>query len=70
MIYLDAEHPELQFAWATFPDPLEKNNGEVWQYMGTSQREGIWTHTFRHRCHPTTNTPLYQHIPASPGFAA
>jgi hypothetical protein len=42
------------------PDPpFASNNGEVWQYMGTSDKY----HTFRHRCHPVTTKREYCHIP-------
>ncbi|AFY74749.1 hypothetical protein Syn7502_02811 [Synechococcus sp. PCC 7502] len=38
------------------------NNGEVWQYMGSKIEGSDYVHTFRHRCHPTTNDRGYRHI--------
>lgn len=40
---------------------------EVWQYMGTWERGGLWCHNFRHRHHPDTGQRRYMNIPAEAG---
>jgi len=42
---------------------------ESWQYMGSDIRNGGWTHTFRHRCHPKTNKREYRGIAATENFS-
>lgn len=71
LIFLAEEEPELQRSWDLLAyqegtDTWAENQGEVWQYMGTTfhpQRK-VWAHTFRHRCHPHTGERVYVYIPA------
>lgn len=48
-------------------DRVEENprSGECWQYMGSTDRRGLWEHEFRHRDHPSTNKRLYKRVEAS-----
>jgi len=65
MRFLAPDDPEWIWAWAKlrveYGDSVQENQGEVWQYMGSSQ----YNHTFRHRCHPSINDRMYHHVPAS-----
>lgn len=69
-VMLAPDDPEIQRAWATFPDPiLLAYNGEVLQYLGSTGRLGHrWVHEFRHRCHPQTHERRYWHLPATEGW--
>lgn len=49
-------------------DKAEEENGECWQYMGSSDCKGAWAHSFRHRCHEGKRA--YRWVPASASFAA
>lgn len=42
--------------------------GEVWQYMGTWLRGGLWLHNFRHRHHPDNGKRRYINIVAAPNW--
>lgn len=79
--HLENERPECYFAerdtlawneaWgalvAEFGDPVcQHENGECWQYMGTSHYPSGWKHVFRHRTLPGTGIRTYRHYPASP----
>ena len=64
--WLDHEDAEWKQAWMAFPDPVQENNGERLQYMGSAYRDGRWQHSFRHRCDPTTGERKYTWIDASP----
>jgi hypothetical protein len=62
-----AEMPHLwQVIWFQLDklegDRLCKNQGEVWQYMGSKIEQDKLTHTFRHRCHPKSFNREYRHI--------
>lgn len=64
----DTDRAEWDRMWAAlatlFGDTSQTNDGETWQYMGTQRkRGGVWAHTFRHRCHPSTGGRLYHSIP-------
>lgn len=71
MDYLKPDTQEWEYAWAqlaahplnnVLPDSkMAVNNGEVWEYMGTDKGK----HTFRHRCHPSSDEREYVHIPIS-----
>jgi hypothetical protein len=62
-----AEMPHLwQVIWFQLAklegDRLCKNQGEVWQYMGSKIEQDKLTHTFRHRCYPKSFNQEYRHI--------
>lgn len=64
---LERNSPEWNAAWSTFDDPIQENEGETWEYMGTEHhQETGWVHVFRHRCHPMTSDRHYRSVPASP----
>ena len=63
--WLDDSDQELQRAWGTFADPVQLNNGEALQYMGSSTQCGEWKHWFRHRCDPETNDRMYKSVEAA-----
>lgn len=73
-IYLDQDDNELQRAWGIIGnydsdlgvvDPMSaENDGERWQYMGTSPKDGIWHHCFRHRYHPVIGDRVYLWVEA------
>ena len=65
VVCLDDGDPELERAWATFPDPMMDHQGEQWQYMGTKKGEHGWKHAFRHRCHPETNARVNMEVSAT-----
>lgn len=66
-LFLLPDDPELQRAWATFPDPVMACHGERLEYLGTVFYD-IWRHCFRHRRMPGTHQRLYWHVPASEGW--
>jgi hypothetical protein len=43
-------------------------SGEVWQYMGSTERDGAWCHEFRHRWHPRLKQRWLVRVPASRGW--
>ncbi len=64
----DDENKELKYAWSQLEDPVMENDGECWQYMGSSDNGDGWKHTFRHRSHPATNDRVIVNVPASIGW--
>lgn len=42
----------------------DEHQGETWQYMGSkiNTEANQMSHTFRHRCHPSSSTQEYHHI--------
>jgi hypothetical protein len=67
-----SEGPEEDKMWAKltkeYGDPVQRNDGECWQYMG-SVWKSEWLHTFRHRCHPSTDDRICVSFVASEGWA-
>lgn len=55
-IQIKKDSPEWIYMWSE----LEKRYGDLhgWQYLGTT-RLG---HSFRHRSHPTTNSPEFHFV--------
>lgn len=49
-------------------DKEQEEEGEGWQYMGSSDCKGVWAHSFRHRCHEGKRA--YRWVPASKEFVA
>ena len=67
--YLLPTDPEMQAAWAQFPDPKMDHQGESLRYMGSSLVVGQgWRHCFRHQADPETHARRYWHIPATTGW--
>lgn len=66
-LFLPADDPELQRAWAVFPDRVMAHQGARVEYLGTSFA-GSWQHCFRHRCHPRVHRPMYWYVPAARGW--
>jgi hypothetical protein len=65
LVLIQKDSPEWDFIWQWLENhpinhgiedsKLAYNKGEVWQYMCSYMNENKIIHTFRHRCHPTTN---------------
>jgi hypothetical protein len=43
-------------------------SGEIWQYMGSTERDGAWCHEFRHRWHPRLKQRWLVRVPATKGW--
>lgn len=64
---------EWQWAWNGLAEvtgdedrtALDRESGEVWQYMGAALRGRSWVHEFRHRCHPFDRERRLVRVPAS-----
>jgi hypothetical protein len=69
IVELSPNHPELQRAWKTFPDPVADNHGFSWDYVVTELIGEQWVHIFVHELHPTEYRTVFARVPARPGWA-
>lgn len=71
LYFVSFEDSEWDQMFAHFEDPNMYNAqfGEYLQYLGTTLKDGKWTHEFRHRSIPLDNTRKYWTIPASPSWS-
>jgi hypothetical protein len=70
----DSDKKEWDFAWnmavpGKDKECLNEQCGEVWQYMGTYYKNGLWLHQFRHRSHPADGNRMVLNVKATQRFS-